>query len=206
MPQACCIDSSMRPSKVFATLTIALALPVLASSAHPSNDTRARSDEVVKQAEANIMEAGKQDPIDSRLVQRAIDQLQHALKIDPNNDSAYVDLGFCYGLMRDAITAEKMYRTATVINPSPANYKELADIYLRTGNPESALMAANAGLAKDAHNAKLFNAKGLALVDLHRADEAEAAFREAIKYDPNLTVARRNLQALSGPPGKKHSE
>ena len=196
----------MSPARMFAVLAIVLALPVLASSAHPSSDTRARSDEVVKQAEANIVEAGKHDPFDSRLVQRAIDQLQHALKIDPKNDSAYVDLGFCYGLMRDATTAEEMYRTATVINPSPANFKELADIYLRTGKPESALMAANAGLEKDAHNAKLLNAKGLALVDLHRADEAEAAFRQAIKDDPNLVVARRNLEALSGPPGKKRSQ
>ncbi|HLI81738.1 MAG TPA: tetratricopeptide repeat protein [Candidatus Binataceae bacterium] len=196
----------MTPTRMLAVLAIVFALPVLASPAHGSNDTRARSDEIVKQAEANIMEAGKTNPVDSQLVQRAIDQLHQAAKIDPKNDSAYVDLGFCYALMRDASTAEEMYITATTINPSPANFKELADIYLRTGKAEPALMAANAGLAKDAHNAKLLNAKGLALTDLQRPDEAEAAFREAITYDPNLTVARRNLDALSAAPGKKHSE
>jgi Flp pilus assembly protein TadD len=196
----------MSPSKLFAALVISLALPTLALAAHSSSDARARSDAVVKQAEANIMQAGKTNPIDSQLVDRAIDQLQHALKIDPKNDSAYVDLGFCYGLMRNADSAEEMYITATTINPSPANFKELADIYLRTGKPEPALMAANAGLAKDAHNAKLLNAKGLALTDLQRPDEAEAAFRQAIKYDPNLTVARENLDALTGAPGRKRPQ
>ena len=91
-----------------------------------------------------------------------------------------------------------MYRTATLINPSPANYKELADVYLRTGNSEAALMAANAGLQKDPHNAKLFNAKGMALDDLQRTDEAEQAFRRAVIYDPMLEVARQNLDALEG--------
>jgi Flp pilus assembly protein TadD len=96
-----------------------------------------------------------------------------------------------------------MYRTATLINPSPANFKELADIYLRTGNPESALEAANAGLQKEPRNAKLLNAKGLALSDLQRADEAEEAFRQAIRYDPSLTVARQNLDALSLAPNRR---
>jgi Flp pilus assembly protein TadD len=197
---------AMSLARMLAVLAIVFALPVLASPAYPSNDARVRSDEIVKQAEANIMEAGKKNPTDSQLIERAIDQLHNALKIDPKNDSAYVDLGFCYALMRDASNAEEMYITATVINPSPANFKELADIYLRTGKPEAALMAANAGLAKDAKNAKLLNAKGLALTDLRRPDEAETAFRQAIKYDPNLTVAQRNLEALSGAPGRKRSQ
>ncbi len=91
-----------------------------------------------------------------------------------------------------------MYRTATLINPSPANFKELADIYLRTGDSEAALMAANAGLVKDPQNAKLLNAKGLALNDLQRPEEADEAFRLAVKYDPSLEVARQNRDALEG--------
>jgi len=63
-------------------------------------------------------------------------------------------------------------------------------------------MAANAGLLKDPHNAKLYNAKGLALNDLQRGDEAEAAFRQAVRYDPTLEVARQNLDALVGAMGK----
>jgi Flp pilus assembly protein TadD len=187
-----------RALKMTAGAAMVLAGLILASSADAAhNANRARSDEVVKTAEANIYAAGRSDPIDTVKVNQAIDELRQALKIDPRNDSAYVDLGFCYGLLRDGSTAEDMYRTATLINPSPANYKELADVYLRTGNFESALMAANAGLQKDPKNAKLYNAKGMALHDLMRTDEAEQAFRRALVYDPSFEVARRNLEALS---------
>ena len=188
----------MKFATVLAALAIVGALPATTFSAPSSSAARVRSDDLVKQAEANVTQAGKSDPFDTNLVNRAIDQLHQALKIDPRNDSAYVDLGFCYSALRDASTAEDMYRTATLINPSPANFKELADIYLRTGDAESALMAANAGLVKDPHNAKLLNAKGLALSDLQRADEAETAFRQAVKYDPSLKVAQQNLDALTG--------
>jgi tetratricopeptide (TPR) repeat protein len=193
--------AAMKLARVLAALAplaIVVALPATGFSAHSPTAVRARSDALVKQAEANVMQAGKTNPVDTKLIDRAIDQLHDALKIDSRNDSAYVDLGFCYSVLRDGPTAEDMYRTATLINPSPENFKELADIYLRTGKSESALMAANAGLAKDPHNAKLLNAKGLALSDLQRTDEAETAFRLAVKYDPSLTVAQQNLDALNG--------
>ncbi|HLX38875.1 MAG TPA: tetratricopeptide repeat protein, partial [Candidatus Binataceae bacterium] len=131
----------MKLARVLAALAMVVALAPVAFSAKP-NPARVRSDALVKQAEANVMQAGKSDPFDTKLINRAIDQLHQALKVDPKNDSAYVDLGFCYSALRDGPTAVDMYRTATLINPSPANFKELADIYLRTGNAEGALMAA----------------------------------------------------------------
>ena len=77
-----------------------------------------------------------------------MDKLHQALRIDPRNDAAYVDLGFCYGVLRDGQTAVDMYHTATEPNPSGSNFLELADIYLRLGDPEDAPLAANAGLVK----------------------------------------------------------
>ena len=192
------IDGAMTLARKLGVLIIALVLPTKIFAAQSPNATRARSDELVKQAESDISKAGQSSPFDGQLINRAIDELHHALKIDSHNDSAYVDLGFCYAALRDASTAEDMYRTATLINPSPANFKELADIYLRVGNAESALEAANAGLVKDPKNAKLYNAKGLALSDLQRTDEAEAAFRQAVRFDPELKVAQQNLDALTG--------
>jgi tetratricopeptide (TPR) repeat protein len=186
------------PYRVVATAAIILLMSGAASAAPAVSASREHSDEVVKEAEATILIAGKKDPLDTGLVNEAINDLHQALKIDSRNDSAYVDLGFCYSLLRDAPTAEDMYRTATLINPSPANFKELADIYLRTGDSEAALMAANAGLVKDPQNAKLLNAKGLALNDLQRPEEADEAFRLAVKYDPSLEVARQNRDALEG--------
>ena len=186
------------PARIFGTAAVVLALSAFASAGYAASANRARSDEVVKEAEAIIMEAGKKDRLDTALVNHAIDDLHQALKIDPRNDSAYVDLGFCYGMLEDSKTAADMYRAATLINPSPDNFKELADVYLRTANSEAALMAANAGLQKDPHDARLFNAKGLALNGLQRSDEAAEAFRQAVRYDPSLEVARQNLDAITG--------
>ena len=90
-----------------------------------------------------------------------------------------------------------MYRTATELNPSGSNFIELADVYLRVGDAEDALLAANAGIVKDPSNARLYNAKGLALNDLQRFDEAEEAWEKALRLNPNLKVAQANLDALN---------
>lgn len=178
---------------------------MIPASTYAASGDRTASDAVVSDAERLVMEAGKSDPVDSKLIQQAIDKLHTALRIDPRNDSAYVDLGFCYGVLRDAPTAIDMYHTATELNPSGNNFLELADIYMRVGDSEDALLAANAGLVKDPNNARLYNAKGMALNDLQRFDEAEEAWEKALQLDPNLRVAKANLDALNGGPNGRGS-
>lgn len=193
-----------RLSATLAVITIAVmivlamlaAAPASARSSDPA--ARAASDKLVDSAEALILQAGKSDPVDSALIDQGIGKLRQALRVDPDNDSAYIDLGFCYGVLRDSSNAVDMYLKATQINPSGANYKELADIYLRVGLPYDALLAANAGLTKDPRNARLYNAKGMALNDLARIPEAAQAFETAIRLDPTLKVARANLDAVNG--------
>src|SRR6202162_3251286 len=90
-----------------------------------------------------------------------------------------------------------MYRTATDLKPSGSNFIELADVYLRVGDAEDALLAANAGLVKDPANARLYNAKGMAMNDLQRFDEAEDAWEKALRLNPNLKVAQANLDAIN---------
>jgi Flp pilus assembly protein TadD len=183
----------------------ALGVVAIASSSYAASASRDESDTVVAEAEKIIMKAGQADPVDTKLIHQAMDKLHVALKIDPRNDAAYVDLGFCYGVLRDGSTAVDMYRTATELNPSGSNFIELADIYMRVGDTEDALLAANAGLIKDPSNARLYNAKGMALNDLQRFDEAEDAWEEALKLNPNLKVAQANLSALNGGPSGRGS-
>jgi Flp pilus assembly protein TadD len=165
-----------------------------------ASSDRVASDAVVSDAERLITEAGKANPVDSKVIHQAMDKLHAALRIDPRNDAAYVDLGFCYGVLRDGPTAIDMYRTAAELNPSGNNFLELCDIYLRVGDSEDALLAANAGLVKDPSNARLYNAKGMALNDLQRFDEAEEAWEKALQLNPDLKVAQANLDALNGGP------
>jgi Flp pilus assembly protein TadD len=173
-------------------------LGVEPARAGDTSENRTQSNAVVQRAEAIVNHATTQDPINSAEIRQAIDLLHRALRIDPENDSAYIDLGFCYSELRDAPTAVDMYNQAVKINPSAPNYKELADIYLRMQDGENALMAANAGLLKDPQSAALYNAKGMALNDLQRFEEAAAAFRKALEIDPNFRIARANLAAVTG--------
>lgn len=183
---------------MLAIAVAALGVLALAPSSYAAEANRAASDAVVAEAEALINDAGKADPVDTRMIHQAMDKLHEAMRIDPRNDSAYVDLGFCYGVLRDGPNAIDMYRTATNLNPSGSNFIELADVYLRVGDSEDALLAANAGIIKDPHNARLYNAKGMALNDLQRFAEAEEAWEKALQLNPNLRVAQVNLDALNG--------
>jgi len=178
-------------------LVILVACAIAAAPARSSAQSSDTSSHAVDQAEALIREAGQSNPPDSAKIRAAIDKLHEALEINPKNDSAYVDLGFCYSVLHDAPTAIDMYVKATRLNPSGANFKELSDIYMRIGDPENGLMAANAGIAKDPHNASLYNAKGMALNDLGRVDEAATAFQKALEINPNFAIARANLRALN---------
>jgi len=172
----------------------------IAASTYAADANRASSDAIVAEAEKLIMRAGQADPVDTALIHQAMDKLREAMRIDPYNDAAYVDLGFCYGVLRDGPSAIDMYRTATRLNPSGSNFIELADIYMRVGDSEDALLAANAGLVKEPDNARLYNAKGMALNDLQRFAEAEEAWEKALRLNPNLKVAQANLDALNGGP------
>ena len=191
-------DSRFNLVVLFAIAIAALGVLSIAASSYAATANRAASDAVVAGAENLIMQAGQADPVDTKKIHEAMDKLHEALRIDPRNDSAYVDLGFCYGVLRDGDSATRMYRTATELNPSGSNFIELADVYLRVGDTEDALLAANAGIMKDPSNARLYNAKGMALNDLQRFGEAEEAWEKALKLNPNLRVAQVNLDALNG--------
>jgi len=199
------LGEKARLSLTLAIAMVALGILAIESPCYAAEANRAESDVVVAEAEKLITQAGQADPVDTKLIHQAMDKLHVALKIDPRNDAAYVDLGFCYGVLRDGDTAIDMYRTATELNPSGNNFIELADIYMRVGDTEDALLAANAGLVKDPSNARLYNAKGMALNDLQRFAEAEDAWEEALKLNPNLKVAQANIDALNGGPSGRGS-
>lgn len=176
-------------------LVVLCSIACLLAKATPAGADRP-SAALVKEAESMIVRAQAHDPPDSAGLWAAIKQLERAVEQDPRDDAAYVDMGFAYGLLKDPDQAVEMYTKAVRINPSAANFKELANVYLRSARPEEALMAANAGLSKDPKSAPLYNARGMALHDLLRFDDALADFRRALALDPSLTAARENLQLL----------
>ncbi len=183
---------------IIAIMMSGLAALSLATPTYAAHANRDASNKIVSQAEVQIEQARAAKPLDTNKVHAAINQLREAVRIDPDNDAAYIDLGYCYGLLHDGPTAIDMYRQGVKLNPSSANFLELADVYLRSNDPEDALMAANAGLSKDPKNARLLNAQGMAFNDTQRFDEAQEAFEKALKYEPSLAAAKTNLDSLNG--------
>jgi len=182
-------------SAIAIVIALGWALPLTAQTPAAVGD-KAASARLVDEAEGLITQAGRSDPLDAEQVRAAIGKLNQAVRLDLRNDGAYVDLGFSYALLKEPSTALDMYIKATRINPSAANFKELADVYLRVGSPGNALMAANAGLSKDDRDAGLYNARGVALVNMKRFDEAARDFRKALEIDPSMSAAQVNLEAL----------
>jgi hopanoid biosynthesis associated RND transporter like protein HpnN len=180
---------------------IAQPTPTPASNMLSHSGDRVLAANFVKEAEEMIERAGQHEPLDTTEVHAAIQKLKDAVDLDPKSDAAYIDLGFAYALLKEPNVAIDMYVKATQLNPSGANFKELAGIYLRTGDAAQALMAANAGLTRDPKNAGLYNARGMALHDLMRFAEAKKDFLHATELDPKLEAAKANLEAL-GEKGK----
>ncbi|HEY2663044.1 MAG TPA: MMPL family transporter [Candidatus Binataceae bacterium] len=154
------------------------------------------SSALVDQAEQLINQAGSEDPVNMTKIGDAAGLLKRAIALDPNNDSAYVDLGFVRTVQKQPDDALEMYKKAVAINPSGANFTELTDVYLRLGRPDAAVMAANAGLTKSPRDAHLFNARGMAYNDMMRFSEAEKDFRMALSLDPSMEAAKVNLKAV----------
>jgi hopanoid biosynthesis associated RND transporter like protein HpnN len=195
-PESAAPPRRLAGGRVLILLLAAAAAAVMLASLQASADDTPKA--LIKSAEKLIEEAAAQNPLNTAGVYDAIALLKRVIRIDPRDDEAYVDLGYAYGMLKDTDQAIDMYQQAVKINPSPANLKELTDVYLRAGRPQDALMAVNAAIAKSPNTAGLYNARGMALHDLMRFDEAEKDFRKALSLDPNSVVARSNLEELAG--------
>jgi tetratricopeptide (TPR) repeat protein len=68
--------------------------------------------------------------------------------------------------------------------------------------PADALADSDEGLRlpqlTDSHRARFLRGRGFALTELNRLDEAEAAYNDSLKIDPNNPIALRELQYIAG--------
>ena len=83
---------------------------------------------------------------------------------------------------------------------SAGTLTERGYILNQLGKPEDAMAAYKRALAlsrryrsQQQHQAVALRGVGFALIELHRLDEAEAAFQESLKTDPNSQVAMNEL-------------
>ncbi|NIP73589.1 MAG: tetratricopeptide repeat protein [Gammaproteobacteria bacterium] len=97
----------------------------------------------------------------------------------------------------DAETAERLLVGIGRRHPElPAPHLNLAILRQRQGRHAAALEAVEASLAADPDSATAHNLRGVSLRALGRFEEAEAAYREALRLRPDYANAHFNMGVL----------
>jgi tetratricopeptide (TPR) repeat protein len=133
----------------------------------------------------------------------AAQKCERALELAPNWAEAHHLYGTVLEQMGFVEKAEAAYDRATLpdavsveVQAASARCQQLLDkasVAREAGKLGSALRACEAALAANPNWAEAHNMRGLVLDDMGHAEEAIAAYREAIRLNPSFDDARRNL-------------
>jgi tetratricopeptide (TPR) repeat protein len=120
-----------------------------------------------------------------------------AIRLNPDLDITYNNLGALYSDLNRFAEAEEAYRQAIAKDPNYStayyNLGNLLDDLKRFAEAEEAYRQA---IAKGPNDAKVYSNLGILLEKLGRYAEAEEIHRRAIAKDPNLAQAYYNLGNL----------
>jgi len=133
-------------------------------------------------------------------LEQAQEQLEVALKINPEFSAAYTNLGKVYLLRNDLAQAEQAFTTAIRLGRNgPGVRLWLGEIYTRMGRMAEAEEQIRAALskAKRPFDAYAYNNLGTLFAKSGRIAEAESAFKEALRRMPALAQPKENLARLS---------
>ena len=141
--------------------------------------------------------------------EKAVEHHQEALKINPNNHEAMVNLGATYRQMDRLDDAERMYTQAAALAPDyPELHASLGALYLFRGKPELAEVSLRRAIELSPSLAVAHANLSLVLANLGRFDEADTELHRAVELGyQNAALVRPQLDALrdaasdSMPPG-----
>lgn len=121
----------------------------------------------------------------------------HTLAVNPDSVIAHNNLGYLAARDGDTERAEEHYRAVLRAKPRDggANFN-LANALLARGDLEAAITHYRVAAESRPPNALIFNNLGVALARAKKFDEAERAFVEALKVNPNLAMARSGLDRV----------
>lgn len=123
--------------------------------------------------------------------------LEHAHRINSNNDTIMRNLGRAYVAMNDAPKAQSAYLTALEIDPSNARtLNGLGVSYDMTGDYETAQQHYRAGLSFDPNSVDIKNNLAYSLITSKKYNEAIDILQRLVKH-PNATKRQRNNLALA---------
>ncbi|HMN51418.1 MAG TPA: tetratricopeptide repeat protein [Xanthobacteraceae bacterium] len=128
--------------------------------------------------------------------QQAITDFNEAIRLDPNNASAYASRGLSYYRNGDATRAYADYSDAIRLAPdgqrSAAAYANRAIIQRERGNIDRGFLDAENAIRLDPRLASAYNTRGNLHYDNGNHDAAIADYNQALTLDPQYAVALSN--------------
>jgi tetratricopeptide (TPR) repeat protein len=133
--------------------------------------------------------------------EKAAEQFQQAVQLEPANDRAYINLASSYQHLNQPDKAEETYRRAIAVRPQYwRDYALLGVAYLNQADYEQAATAFRRATELDPDSYVAFNSLGGALLYQGKDDEAVQAFEKSIAIRPtrdaysNIAVAQFRLR------------
>ena len=120
---------------------------------------------------------------------------EKAMQISPQSSAPFVQLGTIQLAQKHFADAEKFYQRALDKNPSSSEaLSGLMNTYFAEKQPDKAIAAANAQIAKSPNNSNFYDLLGTALFNGRKdLPGAEAALRKAVDLDKNNVDALEKL-------------
>ena len=124
----------------------------------------------------------------------AIKQFQKLVELDPNNYRAHDNLGLCYdALYRDGEALQQFLKALDLVYKSHPEYDwahaNLADFFLKRGEPEKALQLAAEAAKRNPKSARNCFLTGKALVNLGKDNLSVRWLERAVALDPTYREA-----------------
>ena len=126
-------------------------------------------------------------PIDllGRMLDRAIQGYDQAIKVNPKNSVAYVSRGFAYAIKGNNDRAIQDYNQAIQLDPkNAAAYRYRGIAYGTKGDNDRAIQDLDQAIQLDPKDAVAYASRGSAFASKGERDRAIQDFNEAIQFDP----------------------
>ena len=128
---------------------------------------------------------------------KAKEEYNEALHLDPGYVEVHNNLGVTYYKMGLTDKAEKELKSAIRLNPGYLEaHCNLGNIYTNTGRLEEALFEVNEAIRINPEHAPAHNSLGEIYALQKRSTEAINEFREALRIEPNYPAAHTNIGNL----------
>ncbi len=178
------------------------AKPTTASINNPASGTAAGTDTAGadKSEQAKTGEESRQLLIlaaklaKQGMVGKAVEQLSHAISINPENAELYIARAEVYSLMREDANALADYSVALRVRPKDASiYNRRGFFLLSRSEHTRALKDFSQAIKLSPKSAHAYNNRGLVYLSISQPGKAIADFRQAVKLDPKYADGWNNL-------------